>query len=749
MLTNMESNMDSGWHQGAMNPHPYIQYALPSGPHFVPYSPRGPKPLMGTFVPYIPSASKNHHQNMERRGSDVENLGAGAGSEASSPILAVAKVKPPKKKVPSQQQLQAVIEGPQCYCHQEKPKIDVCHIALYNLHRTRQGRTMESDPSRQYFTKKELKDYIDENWDRFWLKPRPQNWSHTVSITLTGNADRFTGGDGKWSLTEVTVPPSSDSIMRRAKVGGYDIQPDGSLVELEGAFNQQQQGGKAVNPQVLAVLESNGTSIKKKRKGGEEDGSDAESVGGQKNRSNKGSASGTPEPGEKKPKKVANQPKRRELPPEIINPSTAILLYPDVDNPRKPVRISNQPWHTAPQIKVSADGLSATTEKGYRMAKASHGVYDGNWYFEITFQSNGKGHTRVGWSQISGDLQAPCGYDHFSYSFRDSPGTLFHESNPVQDDSVAAYAEGFGEGDVLGVAILLPPLEEKYHEALMRRLWQIDSPYVQFRSNPMPKIPGSEIRYYKNGKDLGVAFRDLNLGKYHPAISLFGGATVSVNFGPNFSHPVPEPCKGYDEVAYEHRWFDFAAFCHGEVIPPAMFGKKWRPNASTGEGAGGAAVAKPKKKKLNFPMLGDSKKKKKKKKASKPALALVPTSEDEKAVGGAEATEPKLDENGTRVIVEGEGREESPVFEEGGVQGKVAGLLARLGSEEDEEDDEDEDEETESEGGDEDVGEEEDDDDDEVAVEGSQAASSTADIDMEVSESSSEAAAVDDVMDES
>jgi hypothetical protein len=70
-----------------------------------------------------------------------------------------------------------------------------------------------------------------------------------------------------------------------------------------------------------------------------------------------------------------------------------------------------------------------------------------------------------------------------------------------------------GEGDVLGIAIFLPPLKEEYHDTLMRRLWQIDAPYVQFRSNPLVQIPESEIRYYKNGVDLGSAFKDLNLGK--------------------------------------------------------------------------------------------------------------------------------------------------------------------------------------------------------------------------------------------
>ena len=66
------------------------------------------------------------------------------------------------------------------------------------------------------------------------------------------------------------------------------------------------------------------------------------------------------------------------------------------------------------------------------MAKATHGVWEGHWYFEVVLNQS-VGHTRIGWSQISGDLQAPCGYDIFSYSYRDSPGTLFHNSRPVKD----------------------------------------------------------------------------------------------------------------------------------------------------------------------------------------------------------------------------------------------------------------------------------------------------------------------------
>jgi hypothetical protein len=89
-----------------------------------------------------------------------------------------------------------------------------------------------------------------------------------------------------------------------------------------------------------------------------------------------------------------------------------------------------------------SDGLTATTAKGYRMAKASHGVWEGHWYYEATINNNCGG-ARIGWSQISGDLQAPCGYDIFSYSFRSGPqGGLFHNSK-LQKDSFPGYDSGF------------------------------------------------------------------------------------------------------------------------------------------------------------------------------------------------------------------------------------------------------------------------------------------------------------------
>jgi len=52
---------------------------------------------------------------------------------------------------------------------------------------------------------------------------------------------------------------------------------------------------------------------------------------------------------------------------------------------------------------------------------------------------------------FSGNLQAPCGYDKFSYSWRSRKGTLFHQSRGKH------YSDGgYQEGDVLGFFIHLP-----------------------------------------------------------------------------------------------------------------------------------------------------------------------------------------------------------------------------------------------------------------------------------------------------
>jgi hypothetical protein len=52
-----------------------------------------------------------------------------------------------------------------------------------------------------------------------------------------------------------------------------------------------------------------------------------------------------------------------------------------------------------------------------------------------------------------------------------------------------------------------------------------------------PKIRRSKIVFYKNGVSQGVAFENIAAGEYSPAISLYMGAAVNVNFGPSFLYP--------------------------------------------------------------------------------------------------------------------------------------------------------------------------------------------------------------------
>ena len=63
--------------------------------------------------------------------------------------------------------------------------------------------------------------------------------------------------------------------------------------------------------------------------------------------------------------------------------------------------------------------------------------------------------TRLGWSQALGNLQAPCGYDKFSYSWRSRKGTRFHQSRGKHYSD-----EGYKTGDILGFYIYLPPPDD-------------------------------------------------------------------------------------------------------------------------------------------------------------------------------------------------------------------------------------------------------------------------------------------------
>lgn len=258
-----------------------------------------------------------------------------------------------------------------------------------------------------------------------------------------------------------------------------------------------------------------------------------------------------------------------------------IVMYHDIDNNNYEfVTMSKQPTHTAPQVNVMTDGCTVTNTNGYRMAKASHGVYEGHWHFEVNL-NNSLGAARIGWSQISGDLQAPCGYDIFSYSYRSNPGTLFHNSKQVKGPD--SYLSGYKNGDVLGVSIYLPPIYRRPGDCevspeLMKRLWnpaKMDS-YMPFKTSPCEILPKSYIEYFHNGQSQGRVFENLLVGKYHPAISLFDGASATVNFGPHFAVKYGTGSRPFSKVTEVNTWDEsHSAFMSiGKPTPPIIASPK-------------------------------------------------------------------------------------------------------------------------------------------------------------------------------
>ncbi|GMP87907.1 hypothetical protein CsSME_00040088 [Camellia sinensis var. sinensis] len=241
---------------------------------------------------------------------------------------------------------------------------------------------------------------------------------------------------------------------------------------------------------------------------------------------------------------------------------TPIPRFADKNDDAPDMKICLSKVSKAEKVDLSEDRLTAASIKGYTMVRATRGVVDGAWYFEIKVVNLGEtGHTRLGWSTEKGDLQAPVGYDGNSYGYRDIDGTKVHKALREKYGD-----EGYVEGDVIGFYINLPggslcaPKQPNL-------VWYKRQKYFYMEDgneDPPKVVPGSEISFFKNGICQGVAFQDLCGGRYYPAASMYTlpnqpKCVVKFNFGPDFeffpedfgSRPIPRPmtevpCLGYD-----------------------------------------------------------------------------------------------------------------------------------------------------------------------------------------------------------
>ena len=141
-------------------------------------------------------------------------------------------------------------------------------------------------------------------------------------------------------------------------------------------------------------------------------------------------------------------------------------------------------------IHFTTNALITTNEKGWRMVRSNVCAREGTWYYEIKIHlgvppegpdpgaNNPQPHVRFGWARREAPLDAPVGFDGYSYGITDirfdtmhrsRPGKLFHPKKSKAKSTKAAGAaptplnlaledQHVKEGDVIGVELQLPSL---------------------------------------------------------------------------------------------------------------------------------------------------------------------------------------------------------------------------------------------------------------------------------------------------
>ena len=213
-----------------------------------------------------------------------------------------------------------------------------------------------------------------------------------------------------------------------------------------------------------------------------------------------------------------------------------------------------------PRAELSADLLSVSGNKGFRSARATHGVSSGRWFCEMEVVEQGipcrqgageaeqltaAGHVRVGWSTAQARVDGPVGMCKHGFAFRDVDGSKVH------DGWRSAYGTPAVKGDVIGMLIDLgkerAPAPGVGAGAGAGAGGAPAPPEHPASASPVPPehnkpIAGSFIQFFRNGRDQGVAFEQLE----HPGhrgylatASVYQHATVRFNPGPTFRFPPP------------------------------------------------------------------------------------------------------------------------------------------------------------------------------------------------------------------
>jgi SPRY domain len=236
--------------------------------------------------------------------------------------------------------------------------------------------------------------------------------------------------------------------------------------------------------------------------------------------------------------------------------------------PPGPVRLSSTDKAADLPLSEGADGHPEVRGyKGFRSARATHGVCEGDWYFEVTVlpvsPAGADGAVRAGWTTRRSDVEGPVGHDGAGYGIRDRSGQFVFRSK------LESYGKPYGVGDVMGCRIRLPPRVDAAVKAKMAAAdaaW-LECRFVRFLQNKPPPdsgetLAGAFVEFSKNGQPFGMpeyfwedrlpgapTSRGMPAAVYFPTVSLFKGGCARVNFGPEFAHPLPSGSRPYAECA--------------------------------------------------------------------------------------------------------------------------------------------------------------------------------------------------------
>jgi hypothetical protein len=250
---------------------------------------------------------------------------------------------------------------------------------------------------------------------------------------------------------------------------------------------------------------------------------------------------------------------------------TALIPVEWTTVPPGPIRLSDRDRSPAitfirgpPELNLN---LTVRGHKGFRMIRATHGVCEGDWYFEATIMEyEGDGAVRLGWSTRRSDTETPVGFDSQSFGIRDRTGEFVHNAK------LRSHGKRFGCGDVIGCRIRLPRLSMHDKKKIERSDYQwLEHRFINFLQGRGPRDTGvtlkdSFVEFFLNGVSFGLSshfaesvepavpgqgLTGVPMGIYFPSIALFRNAVVRANFGPDFRYPPPLESRPMCECAPE------------------------------------------------------------------------------------------------------------------------------------------------------------------------------------------------------